>query len=75
MLDVSLTISIYFSGHSEGLKYFSVCILLDFVTEPQINKGAIGKVFKKDAKAILDHVAQLDEIGLAEMEKSLADTG
>jgi len=49
--------------------------LLDFVTEPQINKGVIGKVFKKDAKAILDHVAQLDENGLAEMEKSLADNG
>jgi len=45
------------------------------VTEPQINKGAVGKVFKKDAKAILDHVAQLDDNGLAEMEKSLADNG
>lgn len=45
------------------------------VTEPQINKGAIGKVFKKDAKAILDHVAQLNENGLTEMEKSLADNG
>jgi hypothetical protein len=49
--------------------------LLDFVTEPQINKGAIGKVFKKDAKAILDHLAELDEDGLAEMEKYLTDNG
>jgi len=49
--------------------------LLDFVTEPQINKGAVGKVFRKDAKAIIDHVAQLDENGLAEVEKSLADNG
>jgi len=57
------------------VKIFSFCILLDFVTEPQINKGAIGKVFKKDAKAILDHVEQLDENGLAKMEKSLADNG
>lgn len=45
------------------------------VTEPQINKGVIGKVFKKDAKAVLDHVAALDEDGLAEVEKSLADNG
>jgi hypothetical protein len=56
-------------------KIISVCILLDFVTEPQINKGAIGKVFKKDAKAVLDHVEKLDENGLAEVEKSLADNG
>jgi len=49
--------------------------LLDFVTEPQINKGVVGKVFKKDAKVVLDHVAQLNENGLAEMEKSLADNG
>jgi hypothetical protein len=48
---------------------------LDFDTEPQINKGTIGKVFKKDAKAILDHLAQLDENGLAEVEKSLVDNG
>jgi hypothetical protein len=48
---------------------------LGFVTEPQINKGVIGKVFKKDAKAVLDHVAALDEDGLAEVEKSLADNG
>jgi hypothetical protein len=56
-------------------KIISVCILLDFVTEPHINKGAVGKVFKKDAKAILDYLAELDENGLAEVEKSLADNG
>jgi glycyl-tRNA synthetase len=45
------------------------------VAEPQVNKGAIGKAFKKDAKAVVDHLAVLDEDGLTEMEKSLADNG
>jgi hypothetical protein len=45
------------------------------VTEPQVNKGAIGKAFKKDGKSIIDHLAVLDEDGLTEMEKSLADNG
>jgi hypothetical protein len=45
------------------------------VTEPQINKGAIGKAFKKDAKAIMDHLAVLDTDDLAELEQSLAANG
>jgi glycyl-tRNA synthetase len=45
------------------------------VTEPQVNKGAIGKAFKKDAKAIIDHLTVLDEAVLTEMEKSLEDNG
>ncbi|PNF19726.1 Glycine--tRNA ligase [Cryptotermes secundus] len=45
------------------------------VTEPQVNKGAIGKTFKKDGKAIIDHLAVLDKDGLLELEKSLADNG
>lgn len=57
------------------MEIFSIFVLLDFVPEPQINKGAIGRVFKKDAKAILDHLAALDEDGLAEVEKPLADNG
>jgi hypothetical protein len=45
------------------------------VTEPQVNKGAIGNAFKKDAKRIMEHLAVLDEDDLTEMEKSLEDNG
>ncbi|XP_069692065.1 glycine--tRNA ligase [Periplaneta americana] len=45
------------------------------VTEPQTNKGAIGKAFKKDAKVIMDHLTTLDKEGLVDMEKALADSG
>jgi hypothetical protein len=40
-----------------------------------VNKGAIGKAFKKDAKAIMDYLGSLDKDSLAEMERSLADNG
>jgi hypothetical protein len=40
-----------------------------------MNKGAIGKAFKKDAKALMDHLATLDEDGLTKMEQSLAANG
>jgi glycyl-tRNA synthetase len=40
-----------------------------------VNKGAVGKAFKKDAKAIIDYLAVLDEDSVTEMEKSLANNG
>lgn len=62
--------------HEHFPSYINVVKLWDSsVTEPQVNKGAVGKAFKKDAKAIIDYLAVLDEDSVTEMEKSLANNG
>lgn len=45
------------------------------VVEVVPNKGALGKAFKKDAKAITDKLASLDKSEAEELEKRLESDG
>ncbi|KAF6198486.1 hypothetical protein GE061_008234 [Apolygus lucorum] len=45
------------------------------VTEPQINKGIVGKIFKKDAKAVTEALSKLSLDDLNSMSDSLNATG
>lgn len=45
------------------------------VTEPQINKGIVGKAFKKDAKSVTEALSQLSIEDLNQMSSTLSQTG
>lgn len=45
------------------------------VIEPVLNKAPIGKSFKKDAKQVTDHLTNLTESDINELENSLKDKG
>ncbi|XP_053373501.1 glycine--tRNA ligase-like isoform X1 [Mercenaria mercenaria] len=45
------------------------------VVECKVNKGVIGKVFKKNAKVVTDFIARMDESELDAMDKILKEKG
>lgn len=52
----------------------SRCNCLFIFSEAQINKGLVGKVFKKDAKLITETLSKLSLDEISEMETKLNDT-
>ena len=45
------------------------------VVEPVIEKGLLGKTFKKDAKAVQEAIASLSNDDLISMDESLSTNG
>ena len=45
------------------------------VVEAVLNKAPIGKSFKKDAKQVTEHLTNMSEQQLNELEKSLQEKG
>lgn len=45
------------------------------VVECKVNKGVIGKVFKKDAKVVTDFLTRMDDSEVAAMDKMLKEKG
>ena len=38
-------------------------------------KGVVGKIFKKNAEKVYEHLSQMDESDIARMEALFAETG
>lgn len=45
------------------------------VVEGKVNKGLIGKVFKKDAKAVTDYLMRLETDEVDALDKALQANG
>jgi len=45
------------------------------IVEGKVNKGVIGKVFKKEAKLITEYLASMPSECLDELDKKLQDNG
>ncbi|KAL4222209.1 hypothetical protein ACF0H5_018247 [Mactra antiquata] len=66
-LDEPISFNIYIYIHVYYIKYN--------VVECKVNKGVIGKVFKKDAKTVSDTLARMEQTELEEMNQTLTDAG
>lgn len=45
------------------------------IVQFEANKGAIGKAYKKDAKAVMEYLSVCDECYITEMEQLLNEKG